>query len=46
MKYKILLRPSEEGYSIAVSGLAGCWPQVATDEDIIENIRDAIQESI
>ena len=45
MKYKILLRhSSEEGYSVSVPGLPGCWSQGATEEEAIENIRDAIQE--
>lgn len=44
MKYKIVLRHSEEGYSVSVPGLPGCWSQGATEEEAIENVRDAIQE--
>lgn len=44
MKYKVLLRRSEEGYSVSVPGLPGCWSQGATEEEAIENIRDAIHE--
>jgi predicted RNase H-like HicB family nuclease len=44
MKYKVMLRRSEEGYSVSVPGLPGCWSQGATEEEAIENIRDAIQE--
>ena len=44
MRYKILLHHSEEGYSVSVPGLPGCWSQGATEEEAIENIRDAIQE--
>lgn len=44
MKYKIALRKSEEGYSVSVPGLPGCWSQGATEEEAIRNIRDAIQE--
>lgn len=44
MKYKIMLRRSEEGYSVSVPALPGCWSQGATEEEAIENIRDAIQE--
>lgn len=44
MKYKIMIRHSEEGYSVSVPGLPGCWSQGATEEEAIENIRDAIQE--
>ena len=44
MKYKILLKHSEEGVSVSVPGLPGCWSQGATEEEAIENIRDAIVE--
>ncbi len=44
MKYKIALRKSEEGYSVSVPGLPGCWSQGETEEEAIENIRDAIRE--
>jgi predicted RNase H-like HicB family nuclease len=44
MKYKIALHKSEEGYSVSVPGLPGCWSQGETEEEAIENIRDAIRE--
>jgi predicted RNase H-like HicB family nuclease len=44
MKYKILLQQSEEGFSVSCPGLPGCWSQGATEQEAIENIRDAIQE--
>jgi predicted RNase H-like HicB family nuclease len=44
MKYKVLIQHSEEGYSASVPGLPGCWSQGATEEEAIENIRDAIHE--
>jgi predicted RNase H-like HicB family nuclease len=44
MKYKIALRKSEEGYSVSVPGLPGCWPQGATEEEAIQNIQDALRE--
>jgi predicted RNase H-like HicB family nuclease len=44
MKYKIVLKHSEEGYSVSVPGLPGCWSQGVTEEEAIENIRDAILE--
>jgi predicted RNase H-like HicB family nuclease len=46
MKYKVVLRLSEEGYSVSVPGLPGCWSQGATEEEAIENIRDAIHEYV
>jgi predicted RNase H-like HicB family nuclease len=44
MKHEILLRQSEEGFSVAVPGLPGCWSQGKTEAEAIANIRDAIQE--
>ena len=44
MKYRIALRKSEEGYSVSVPGLPGCWSQGATESEALENIKDAIQE--
>jgi len=44
MKYKIALYESEEGYSVSVPNLPGCWSQGETEEEAIENIRDAIRE--
>jgi len=44
MKYKIALHSSEEGYSVFVPGLPGCWSQGETEEEAIENIREAVKE--
>ena len=44
MKYKIALRKTDEGYSVSVPGLPGCWSQGATEDEALENIRDAIRE--
>ena len=44
MKYRIVLHKSEEGYSVSVPGLPGCWSQGATEDEALENIRDAIRE--
>lgn len=44
VKYKILLKHSEEGYSVSCPGLPGCWSQGATEEEAIANIREAIRE--
>ena len=35
---------SEEGYSGSVPGLPGCWSQGATEQEAMENIKDAIRE--
>lgn len=44
MKYKIALRRSEEAFSVSVPGLPGCWSQGATEQEALENVRDAIRE--
>ena len=44
MKYKIALRRDEEGYSVSVPGLPGCWSQGATEAEAMENIADAIRD--
>jgi len=44
MKYRIALLKSEEGYSVSVPGLPGCWSEGATEPEALENIKDAIRE--
>ncbi len=44
MRYRIALHESDEGYSVSVPGLPGCWSQGATEAEAIENIKDAIRE--
>ena len=44
MRFKVALRESEEGYSVSVPGLPGCWSQGETEIEALENIEDAIRE--
>lgn len=44
MKYKIALHQSEEGISVSVPGLPGCWSQGATEAEALANIEEAIRE--
>lgn len=44
MKYKVLLQKTEEGYSVSCPELPGCWSQGETDQEALQNIREAIQE--
>ena len=44
MQYKIVLRKSEEGYSVSCPGLPGCWSQGITEPEALENIRSSIEE--
>lgn len=46
MKYKIALVESDEGFSVLVPGLPGCWSQGATEQEALQNIRDAIKEYV
>jgi predicted RNase H-like HicB family nuclease len=38
------MKRTDEGYSVSVPGLPGCWSQGATEAEALENIRDAIGE--
>jgi predicted RNase H-like HicB family nuclease len=44
MRYRVVLRESEEGFSVSCPGLPGCWSQGETEAEALENIRSAIQE--
>jgi predicted RNase H-like HicB family nuclease len=44
MKYQVALHHSEEGYSVSVPGLPGCWSQGDTEQEALENISEAIRE--
>lgn len=43
MKFKVALYPSDEGFSVSVPGLPGCWSQGETEEEALSNIEDAIR---
>ena len=44
MTYKVALYPTEEGFSVSVPGLPGCWSQGETEEEALRNIEDAIRD--
>ena len=44
MRYRIAIHQSDEGYSVSVPGLPGCWSQGASETEALENIKDAIRE--
>lgn len=44
MIYKVVLKKSEEGFSVSCPTLQGCWSQGETEEEALENIKDAIGE--
>ena len=44
LRYPVVLHKSEEGYAVNCPALPGCWSQGATEDEAVENIRDAIRE--
>ena len=44
MKYKVALHRSDEGISVSVPALPGCWSEGDTEAEALANIRDAIRE--
>ena len=44
MKYKVVLQESEEGVSVSVPGLPGCWSQGADESEALDNIKIAVRE--
>jgi predicted RNase H-like HicB family nuclease len=44
--YRVVLRHSEEGYSVSCPGLPGCWSQGETEEEALANIQVAIREYV
>ncbi len=44
VKYKVVLKKTEEGYSVCCPGLPGCWSQGETEEEALRNIQSAIEE--
>jgi predicted RNase H-like HicB family nuclease len=43
MKYRVKLEKTDESYAVWCPGLPGCWSQGATEEEALENIKDAIE---
>ncbi len=44
MRYRVVLYESEEGFSVSVPGLPGCWSQGSTEAEALANVKDAIKE--
>ena len=44
MTYEVKLLKSDEGYAVWCPALPGCWSQGATEQEALENIKDAIAE--
>jgi predicted RNase H-like HicB family nuclease len=46
MRYKIELIKSQEGYAVGCLELPGCWSQGDSEDEALENIKDAIANYI
>jgi len=44
VKYKVLLKKSDEGIAVSCPGLPGCWSEGRTEDEALRNIEDAIRE--
>ena len=44
MRYKVILHQHEEGFSVSVPGLPGCWSEGDTEPEALANVQDAIRE--
>ena len=44
MRYTVVFHRTEEGISVSVPGLPGCWSEGETEQEALENIQDAIRE--
>ena len=44
MRYQVTIYRSDEGITIGVPALPGCWSEGDTEEEALVNIQDAIQE--
>ena len=42
MQYRVKLEKTEEGYAVWCTALPGCWSQGATEQEALENVKDAI----
>jgi predicted RNase H-like HicB family nuclease len=44
MKYEVKILKSDEGYAVWCPALPGCASQGETEQEALENIKDAIRE--
>jgi predicted RNase H-like HicB family nuclease len=43
MRFRVMLKKTDEGYAVWCPSLPGCWSQGETEEEALQNIRDAIE---
>jgi predicted RNase H-like HicB family nuclease len=46
MRYQVVLHRTEEGISVSVPALPGCWSEGDTEAEALANIQDAISEYV
>jgi predicted RNase H-like HicB family nuclease len=46
MRYSVNIQKTDEGYSVREPDLPGCWSQGATEEEALENIKEAIEDYV
>ncbi len=45
MQFKVnIQKKNEEGYSVWVPGLPGCWSQGTDEKEVLDNIKDALKD--
>ena len=44
VNYKVAIHRTDEGISVSVPALPGCWSEGDTEEEALANIQDAIRE--
>ena len=44
MRYRVAIHRSDEGFSVSVPNLPKYWSQGGSEDEAIQNIRDAIRE--
>ncbi|WP_165227318.1 type II toxin-antitoxin system HicB family antitoxin [Aquisphaera insulae] len=43
-RFKVVLHRTDEGISVSVPSLPGCWSEGDTEDEALANIRDAIED--
>jgi predicted RNase H-like HicB family nuclease len=46
MTYRVAIHRTDEGISVSVPSLPGCWSEGDTEEEAMANIQDAIREHL
>lgn len=44
MRYQVNIKQTEDGYAVWCPDLPGCWSQGETEDNALENIKEAIED--